>query len=170
MKFMPRKINMTRILFSIYCLLLIWLILFKLSFSLEDIKMLMGNRSVNFMPFHYDQFVSIHSREVLWNFIVFVPFGIYLKMLDVTNKKSILCGLVISLIFEIIQFIFGMGASDITDLLTNTLGTVVGVYFYVLLMKIFKNKLKVNKFFNGVAIIGIVCVLLLAALLFIANR
>ena len=41
MKFMTRKINMTRILFSIYCLLLIWLILFKLSFTLEDVKMLM---------------------------------------------------------------------------------------------------------------------------------
>ena len=167
---MLRKFNMTRTLFCVYCLLLIWIVLFKVSFTFEEMKFLFGNRSINLIPFHYEEEVSIHFREVMLNFMIFVPFGVFLKMLGVTNKKSMLYGFVFSLILEISQFIFGMGASDITDLLMNTSGAVVGVYFYVLLIKVFKNKLKINNFFTGLAMIGTTCFLLLAFVLFVANR
>ena len=53
-------------------------------------------------------------------------------------KKIVKKTYIISL--ELSQYIFCIGASDITDLITNTTGVLVGVGLYYLLKKIFKEK------------------------------
>ena len=87
------------------------------------------------------------------DFLIFLPFGIYLKMFGITNKKTILSGFVISCLFELCQFIFRFGASDITDIITNTLGTICGIYLYILLCKLLKDNEKANKIFKIIATI-----------------
>ena len=42
---------------------------------------------------------------------------------------------------------------DITDIITNTLGTICGIYLYSLFCKIFKDNNKVNKIFKIIATI-----------------
>ncbi len=165
-----KKLNMTKILFSIYCLLLIWIILFKMSFTFAEIKLLFGIRSINFIPFYYEDVVTFHFREVLLNVIIFIPFGLYLKMLDRTTEKSILYGFAFSFLLEICQFIFSVGASDITDIITNTFGTVLGVTSYAVIERCFHNKTKINKILNRLAFIATISIILLALLLFIANK
>lgn len=61
-------------------------------------------------------------------------------MLDYDNKKAILIGFVFSLSLEMCQLLFQIGATDITDLITNTSGTAIGVYLYKLFVKLFKTK------------------------------
>ena len=78
---MKRKSNcLATILFLIYLALLVWIILFKLQFSISDLDKV---RSINLIPFHYDKEVgaAFHLTEVLENFLIFVPMGIYLQML-----------------------------------------------------------------------------------------
>ncbi len=43
-----RPNNLTRILFAVYILMLVWIILFKMSFSIDE---LYKNRRMNIMPF-----------------------------------------------------------------------------------------------------------------------
>lgn len=167
-----KKLNLTKVLFIIYCILLVWIILFKLSISFNDILGLDKSRNINLIPFYYSNDVGFyfHFREVLDNLLVFVPFGIYLKMLNKDNKKIIVCGFAFSLVLEICQFIFKLGATDITDLITNTLGTIIGVYIYVILEKTFKNKEKINKILKILSLIGTIMICSLLLLLIFLNQ
>lgn len=161
--------NLTKLLFIIYCVLLVWIILLKLSFSIDDIMSLDRFRRINLIPFYYPNEVNSHFSEVIENLLIFVPFGIYLKMLNKGNKKIILYGFLFSLVLEISQFIFKIGATDITDLITNTVGTVIGVFGYILLEKIFRNKEKINKVLKILALVVTILFCLMMLLLIIAN-
>lgn len=166
---MNKKKKITKILFMVYILLLIWIILFKTSFSISDFIGLLKIRSINLIPFYYPAKVSFHLREVIANILIFVPLGIYLKMLDIKSKKVILYGLILSLVLEVSQFIFKLGASDITDIITNTIGTILGVCGYVLLEKMFKNKEKIDNILRLFAFIVTILFLLLILLLIVSN-
>lgn len=164
-----RKIIITKILFGIYIFLNLWIILFKTSFSISEIIGLTGERSINLIPFYYPSKVNFHLREVIANLIIFIPLGIYLKMFDINSKKVILSGFIFSIFLELIQFIFKIGAFDITDIITNTTGTMFGVCGYILLEKVFKNKEKINNVLRIIALIVTILISLLMALLIISN-
>ena len=164
-----RKIIITKILFVVYILLLIWIILLKTSFSFSDIIDLSGERSINLIPFYYPTKVNFHLREVIANMLIFVPLGIYLKMLDTNSKKTILYGLIFGILLEVSQFIFKIGASDITDIITNASGTIIGAFGYILLEKIFKNKEKIDNFLRIIALIVTILFSLLMVLLIVLN-
>ncbi len=165
-----RKPCATQIIFGIYLLTLIWLVLFKLAFPFSDIQMLSGDRSVNFIPFYYDNNVGrFHLKEVILNVLVFVPFGMYLRMLSSSLKRTLLFGLIFSFTLELIQFIFAIGSCDITDIITNTSGTALGVCLYWLISKIFSKKATTDKIINIFAAVSLSLLYTLAILLFIAN-
>ena len=63
---MKEKKNIINILFVIYCVLLVWIILFKLSFSISDISSLIKSRAINFIPFYYPYEVKFHLKEVIY--------------------------------------------------------------------------------------------------------
>ena len=68
------------LLFAIYMVLLVWIIVFKLQFSISELDTF---RSINLIPFYYDNEVGVrfHLTEVLENIAIFAPLGIYLCML-----------------------------------------------------------------------------------------
>lgn len=154
-----RTDTLTFFLFIIYVLVLIWIILFKLHFSLAEMDRV---RNINLIPF--EGFAVIGANE-FYNIIFFIPFGIYICMLK--NKWSFIIKVIIifcfSLSFEIFQFIFALGRTDITDLLCNTLGGITGIGIYELLFKIIKNR--TNKVMNMFLLVLTVCILLFFALL-----
>jgi glycopeptide antibiotics resistance protein len=90
-------------------------------------------------------------------------------MFTISSKKVILFGLASSLLFEVFQYLFAIGGSDITDIMANTLGTIGGVCLYVLLRRIFSNKRKVDRLINGIAIVALICFGALTTLLILAN-
>ncbi len=157
-------------LFGIYCLLMVWIILFKLSFSLEDLQALTGQRSINLIPFRYDTDVgAFHWKEVRENILVFIPSGIYWKLLDDPGKRAILMGFLTSLTLEAGQFLGTLGAFDITDLITNTLGTALGVLVYGLAVKALRTRERAHKVLGLLALLGTIALLSLIALLILAN-
>lgn len=125
-------------LFFVYLVILFWIIVLKTEFnisSLTEIKI----QSINLVPFTRTTVLNnkIFYDEILYNILLFIPMGVFLSMIF-ENKPifaNILFGLFISLMFEIIQFIFKIGISDITDLINNTFGCALGTLVY----KIFKN-------------------------------
>lgn len=117
----------TKIIFVLYLIFLVWLVLFKFNFSLADIHKV---REVNLIPFHYENVMEgdVPLLEAVFNSLVFVPFGFLL--FKVWNGKvywKILIVVGLSLFFEITQYVLSIGATDITDLITNTLGGIIGI-------------------------------------------
>ena len=122
------------ILFVLYLLILTWMILFKGSIHTLQVLFLPEFRGINLIP-------SLNARETLLNFFAFVPLGIYMGMLakDKIDQRVFLRSVVlialISLLFETAQFILALGTSDITDLISNTLGGMAGLALYSALKK-----------------------------------
>ena len=152
-------------LFVIYIIILVWVILFRMNFSISSIHRV---RDINLIPFYYENVYEgdIPLFEAFLNLLIFVPFGIYLKMVGLSNKRIILSGFSLSLIFEISQYVFKLGATDITDLIANTFGTVVGLYAYVLLCRIIKNNNRLNTIIKIIAtIFSIIAIIFFGLLL-----
>lgn len=127
--------------FGIYLFLLAWLILFKFS---TDFTQLGHMRNVNLIPFKESVIVNgrLFLDEIIYNILVFVPFGVYVNIFknDWSFAAKILPPLCLSVIFEVVQFALAIGASDITDVIGNTLGGIIGLLLYSLFKKLFRNK------------------------------
>ena len=159
--------KLTQGLLIVYLLALTWIIIFKLQFSFKDLDHLRG---VNLIPFRGSVIVNgtISFGEIYNNVFAFIPFGILLCALQ---EKSFLKKLIpiflTSLVFEIVQFVFAVGASDITDLLANTLGGVIGMGFFFILSKIFKAK--VDIVVNIFSLVGAILLVMFICLLLLSN-
>lgn len=150
--------KLTVVLFTTYMLLLIGVIIFKLPFYSP--KLADGIQVINLIPFQgsYDESGALLLREIIYNIIIYMPLGIYICMLKgewpFIKKALPIIGL--SLVFEAIQFIFAMGRSDITDVLGNTLGGIIGIAAYMLLYKILGGR--AYKIVNILALVVTICV------------
>ena len=163
-----RHHNLTRILFVLYFLILVWILLFKMNFSLDE---LYKNRSINIIPFKGSVIVNgrIYISEIINNIVVFIPVGIYVCMLkkDWPILKKISVGFFISLGIEVLQFVLSIGSTDITDLIGNTLGGILGIGVYYLFLKVFKSK--TNNVINIIALIATIILIVLISILLLAN-
>ncbi|WP_333650139.1 VanZ family protein [Lacrimispora sp.] len=158
--------TLTIVLFIVYILLLTGVILFKLPFYSEKISD--GIRVINLIPFQgsFDENGVILLREIIQNILIFIPLGIYIYMIkyEWSFMKKVLPIMGLSLSFELIQFIFAIGRTDVTDLLDNTLGGIIGIGMSAVIFKIFKNH--TVKIVNMLALVLTVCVVLRFAYLF----
>ncbi|HEY1818448.1 MAG TPA: VanZ family protein [Trebonia sp.] len=122
--------SLSRVLLAAYSAILTWLILFKFSVHIASV-LNYDKRSVNLVPFSNS---SGTSGEIIDNVLVFIPLGLLLavnfKHLGLWRKLLVL--LVFSLTMEVTQYIFAIGASDITDVVTNTAGGLIGLTTYAL--------------------------------------
>ena len=156
------------ILLAVYSAALTWIILFKMAVRLDDVGF--GTvRAWNLIPFRYSEETSFHLTEVLENVIAFIPLGVYLGMLKTGAWKAILIGAAASVTLEALQFALGIGAADVTDVITNTAGTAIGVGIYLLLTRIFKNREKLDKTLVIVCGAAKVVMIVLIALLIAGN-
>lgn len=163
-----KKDRLTVALAVIYGILVVWLILFKMATPSEFAEM-RHERALNLIPFHYDEETSNHLSEVLDNVLVFIPLGIYLRMLGRRGGTAILLCAGFSLALEILQYIFGIGAADITDLITNTFGAAVGVGVYWLMEKLFKKQETRHRVLRAAALVCTALLIALMAVLLLSN-
>ncbi len=163
-----RQHNLTKILFAVYFLILVWILLFKMSFSFDE---LYRNRSINIIPFMGSVILNgrIYTSEIINNILVFIPVGVYICMLkeDWSILKKISVGFFISLGIEVLQFVLAIGSTDITDLIGNTLGGIIGIGVFYLFSKVFKNK--TNNIINILALIATIVLIALISVLLLAN-
>lgn len=163
--------GMTAVMLAIYLVALFWVILFKMQAGPDVFGTI---QSVNLVPFAGALVVNgaADYGEVVQNMLAFVPFGLLLGMLE--PSRSFLAKLApiagVSLVLEVLQFAFAAGASDITDLLSNTLGGAIGLGLYALVRLLAKSDERALRVCNGVALAGTVVVLAFVAVLVVANR
>lgn len=92
--------------------------------------------NVNLVPFAY---MFSDYRSSLLNVLLFLPLGLLLPMLwkpFLSFFRTALLGLLFSLAIELLQ-LFTRRATDINDLMTNTLGTILGWCVGRLVLKLF---------------------------------
>ena len=155
-----RTNKLTIVLFGIYLIALFWILLFKLGVQLSY----MGNRSVNLIPFSDGK---IDVSEIILNVVIYVPLGIYAGILFKrrTLGTKLFLFFSTSSMFEVLQFIFRVGAFDVTDIIANTSGGIIGVMIFKAIEKLFKNSVTAHKFINIIAAIGTVLMISLLLLL-----
>lgn len=105
-----------------YCIFCLYLAVMGALVGLPSITYIRFGPNVNLIPFAG---MGIHT---LLNVLLFVPFGFALPCFWQDRRhlgKVALEGFLLSLLIELLQ-IFTFRATDINDLITNTLGAVVG--------------------------------------------
>ena len=156
--------RLTTVLFLIYLIALCWILLFKLGVRFSY----MGNRRVNVIPFS-EFFLSgkIDVGELIMNVVIFIPLGLYAGILfEKWNfGKKLFFFFLISLLVEGLQFILAVGAFDSKDVITNTLGGIIGLMIFSAIAKAFNNSVRAGKFITIMAAIGTALMILLLLLL-----
>lgn len=126
------------------------------------------SQSVNFIPFH-DWFVNRVEmiRDFILNMIMYFPFGFLLQMTHRKSKIStiaIIIPMISSVILEALQYFFSLGATDINDVISNTLGAFTGALAYCVFNRVFitrnrKTRERLIYFLGIVAVIEILTIL-----------
>lgn len=117
----------SKILLGAYLFILLWIVLFKFSYDPIGILLYFQSTSLNLIPF-----ALANKSEMISNIIVFIPLGVLVgvnfKQIKFWHKVAAMFWL--SLIVEAAQFALAIGVADITDLIMNTLGGLVGLAAY----------------------------------------
>jgi hypothetical protein len=95
-------------------------------------KTILGGPWINF--WHDERFYY----DIIINIIGFIPFGLLLLALFISNNKTgyffyaitVISGFGLSLMIELIQVFMPLRTSSITDLISNTIGTLIGVIIF----------------------------------------
>jgi glycopeptide antibiotics resistance protein len=114
------------VLFLVYLVLLAWIVLWRL-----DVPFVNGTlRRVKLVPFAPSGGAGASAPfEVVANFALFLPFGLYLGMLAPSwpwwKAVSMVTGA--SVVLEATQYVLAVGISDVTDVIVNTAGGLAGI-------------------------------------------
>lgn len=82
--------------------------------------------------------------EVVFNVLLFVPWGILCCVERYSLIISFTFGGLFSLGIEIVQLFTGLGLFEICDLINNAVGVLIGYFFYFYWSKIFRDKTQIN--------------------------
>lgn len=137
--------------FILYILILIWVVFFKgvgfFSTNKHIIRCINKMVGMNiyerfiyqFEIFNVDYYLFI--LDLLRNFLIFLPFGIYLPLLFSKNNvwKNSIIVILLSLGVELIELITGIGGFEFLDIVNNYIGFLLGYIIYKFLIKKFNN-------------------------------
>ncbi len=150
--------KLTTLLLTIYSVVLFWIIVLKLNISFSY----KGTQNVNLIPFREPLLYNgrIDYNEIFLNILIFVPLGLYVGILfkKLNIARKIFSFFMVSLFCEVCQFILKIGAFDITDIINNTFGGIVGLLLYKGLEKTFNSPVKAQKIINVIATIGTIII------------
>ncbi|MDQ0375076.1 VanZ family protein [Cellulomonas humilata] len=114
-------------LFVVYLLLLTWAVLWKLELPWAGEA---GWRIVKLVPFVATSGAGASTPfDVLANLALFVPLGLYLGLLVPSWRswKVACAAAAASLGLEVAQYVLAVGSSDLTDVVVNTAGALLGL-------------------------------------------
>ena len=132
---------LSAVLFTLYLLTLLWLVLFKISYDIPAFLTNYQTRSINLVPFV--TWGQTGVSETVSNVVIFVPFGL---LLGLNFRSAALWRLLLivfsfSVVVETLQYVLAIGTTDITDVITNTVGGLVGLVLYRLACTIVSRKI-----------------------------
>jgi glycopeptide antibiotics resistance protein len=146
-------------LFSVYLIALYWIIVLKFNITAYHDRV---ERTINMIPFREAVLFQspVDWNDTLLNIIIFIPFGLYAGILwkrwSIGRKIALFFSA--SLAMETAQYILVVGAFDITDLINNTIGGILGLLTLTVLERAFQSTTGAQRFINMVCIVGTVLV------------
>lgn len=143
-----QQVLLDLLLYSVLALYLV--ILFALLFMKRH-----SFTSINIVPFHsISSFILGESEllrafafsNVVGNIVLFIPLGVYLPMFirEKSIVKNVLWITFMSVLVEILQFVFKVGVTDIDDVILNGFGGFIGVVAYRILFLLLEDVKKVR--------------------------
>ncbi|HSX34553.1 MAG TPA: VanZ family protein [Candidatus Saccharimonadales bacterium] len=150
---------------AVYLFTLLWVVLFKLSGDVFAVLANYQTRSLNLVPF--TGFSPGNAPDVLYNFIVFIPFGLLLSVnfKQASFRRKLAAIVFVSAAVEVAQYVFAIGTSDITDVITNTAGGLLGLGMYALANRYISTTI-LNRFIAIISLVLLAAFLLLRLLVF----
>lgn len=150
--------KLTKSLVVIYLIVLVWIILLKLGVEFSY----MEARRINWIPFANGYYSML---ETIMNVVIFIPLGIYVGILlrNGLFRMKLFLFFLTSLLLEVLQYLFKFGTFDITDLMTNMTGGIIGYLLFLAVNKLYQNPLKAQKTIN--LIFGTGTILLISLLI-----
>lgn len=124
-------------LFVVYLVLLAWIILWKLEIPWIG-EAALRPRPIKLIPFIATADAGASQPvEVVINLLLFVPFGLYIGVIAPTWRwwKATLVFAGASLILETTQHLISVGSFDLTDVIVNTAGGMIGFGLLALLRR-----------------------------------
>jgi len=130
----PRRRALLVVLFVVYLVLLAWIILWKLEVPYVGAAAGLP-RPIKLVPYVASgESGASKPLEAVVNILLFIPFGIYLRVLAPRwrwwQAAAVFVGA--SLLFETVQYLLSVGSADITDVIDNTLGGMLGLGLFSL--------------------------------------
>ena len=133
---------LSRILFVIYMIILVYFLLLSDGFG-RTVRY--SEFRFNLIPFHeivrfikYREYIDFFSVVInlLGNIVAFIPFGALIRW--VINRKvcwyqAMGYTFLLSLSVELLQLIAKVGVFDVDDLILNTIGGLIGFWIYYIL-------------------------------------
>ncbi len=126
---------------ALYMLALVSVILLK--YGLET-----GLGSLNLIPFQWASYPKAMAFDnIFGNVAFFLPFGLLFPLVfrKMNAGKTILAGFLLSLFFEIIQYVTDTGGADVDDLILNTCGAALGALVFLLLKRVAPSEAKLRR-------------------------
>ena len=120
----------------------IWVLLFAVYMNamliivgIPNVAYIRWDPTINWIPFH--DFSSSNILGMVLNIIMLIPFGVFLPVYFAKFRKllpTVLEGVIMSLAMEVLQ-LFTFRATDVDDLIMNTLGTLLGYIIGALIVR-----------------------------------
>lgn len=100
---------------------------------------------VNLVPFrdliyYTRRRLSWYFWQALLNIVLFLPYGVFLKIGRRKLWVSALIGFGSSLLIEVVEYVTNRGVFDVDDMILNTLGAVIGYLLAALFFRIRRSK------------------------------
>ncbi|QIK62390.1 VanZ family protein [Leucobacter viscericola] len=156
------------VLFAVYMAVLSWTILWELEAPWIGHA---SDRVLKLIPYvATDSAGANPTSEVLLNIALFIPFGVYLRLLapkwSAVGIVSLIAGTSVS--FEAIQYLLAIGVTDTADVINNNLGGLIGVVLCVAAKRALRNR--TDTVLLRVMLIGTVGVLLLVTMYVLGSQ
>lgn len=130
--------------FYVYILCVYYLTLFPLSVE-NGFSNTYWIRGINIVPFNIFSDYSLLERQIVGNFIMLMPLGIYIHFLYKSIAiaiKALLVLVLVSFTIEITQLIFSAGTTDIDDIILNTVGGFIAYLCFKLAISFHRKRIE----------------------------
>ena len=141
----PSRIKALKWIFALYCIVMIWLLFLQRLGSVAP----MGR--YNLVPLdtvrlyirllqHSESLAQRNSAiaNLAGNVVLFIPFGIFIPLMVSWQQKFlpfVILTTGLLLLVELLQYVTGLGALDVDDMILNFCGVMIGRIFWRLLWK-----------------------------------
>lgn len=151
-----------------------WVVLFAVYMNamlvvvgVPDFRYITFAPTINWIPFH--DFSNSNKLGMVLNIVMFIPFGAFLPIYFKEFRKlvpAITAGFLMSLAIELLQ-LFTFRATDVDDLVMNTIGAAVG---YGIAQLIFCKKYRSEKANKDIKILVVMISISIVVVVFIHSR